>query len=226
MQIDFFKKIEKGISIERLEAYGRDGANECTVFARYLWNMALCESLYSPLQCAEIALRNAFHHVLSQKYNTEYWFNNMPLSPFMRKQVAEAKDTANKFGARMTDGFIVAELSFGFWTSFFNNYYQRSGLSFELLKLAFPSCPKKLLAIKHQQKQWNAIRELRNRVFHHERIIHWKDLKQQHEKLLEAINWISPELYELAKVLDRFNKIYKEGIQPWKTKILNHWPET
>lgn len=122
MQENFHKNIKEGISAERLDAYCRDGAEECTTFARYLWNMAVCESLYSPLQMGEIALRN--------------------------------------------------------------------------------------------------------RVFHHERIIHWKDLKQQHEQLLGAIKWISDDLYELALVLDRFTPIYDAGIQPWKEKIRSHWPRT
>jgi Abi-like protein len=225
MQIDFYKKIEKSISIERLEGYGQDGADECTIFARYLWNMAICESLYSPIQCAEIALRNAFHQALTDKYNTEYWFDSMPLSDFMKKQVEHAKKTAYKRNKSITDGFVVAELSFGFWTSFFNNYYQRSGLSFDLLKAAFPFWPKRFRAIKFQQPQWETIRELRNKVFHHERIIHWNDLKIKHQQILEAIRWISPELHELTVALDRFNKIHTAGIAPWKEKIRNYWPK-
>lgn len=225
MQLDFYKKIEKSISMERLEAYKHDGVDECTTFARYLWNMAVCESLYSPIQCAEIALRNAFHQALTNKYNTEYWFDAMPLSTFMRNQVIKAKDTAYRLDIKVTDGFIVAELNFGFWTSFLNNYYQRSGLSYQLLKVAFPACPKRLKAVKYQQKQWDTIRELRNKVFHHERIIHWADLKIKHQQILEAICWISPELCELAKALDRFTEIYTDGIDPWKEKIQNHWPK-
>ncbi|MEI7910066.1 MAG: hypothetical protein WCK77_10555 [Verrucomicrobiota bacterium] len=29
-------------------------------------------------------------------------------------------------------------------------------------------------------QRWKRIRDLRNRVFHHERIIHWTDLPSQH----------------------------------------------
>jgi len=50
---------------ERLASYGGDGADAPTQLARYLWNMALCESLYSPLQLAEIALRNHLHEALT-----------------------------------------------------------------------------------------------------------------------------------------------------------------
>jgi hypothetical protein len=58
----FFQQIEGILTSERLDAYRQDGVPPVTTLARYLWNMALCESLYSPLQMAEIALRNSLHH--------------------------------------------------------------------------------------------------------------------------------------------------------------------
>jgi len=36
------------------------------------------------------------------------------------------------------------------------------------------------------------VRALRNRVFHHERIVHWKDLDAQHDLILQIIGWINP----------------------------------
>lgn len=45
--------------------------------------------------------------------------------------------------------------------------------------------------MKTLDQRWKRIRDLRNRVFHHERILHWNDLDQQHAEILEAIYWIS-----------------------------------
>ena len=70
----------------------------------------------------------------------------------------------------------------------------------------------------------NSIRELRNRVFHHERIIHWKDLDAQHAGILQLIGWISPELCDLALSLDRYAAIRKSGEAPWIEKLRQHWP--
>ena len=78
--------------------------------------------------------------------------------------------------------------------------------------------------MKYQEKRWDKIRLLRNRIFHHERIIHWKDLREQHKDLQETIEWVSPELKELSIKLDRFCDLYEAGIDPWKEKIRNHWP--
>lgn len=71
MNIKYFSQLEKVLATERLDAYRQDGANEITTFSRYLLNMALCESLYSPLQFAEIALRNAIHAYFTDYYNNE-----------------------------------------------------------------------------------------------------------------------------------------------------------
>ncbi|MFM8829789.1 MAG: hypothetical protein ACKOHM_02080 [Spartobacteria bacterium] len=64
-------------------------------------------------------------------------------------------------------------------------------------------------------KRWLEIRDLRNRVFHHERILHWKDLDDRHQATLEIIAWMSPELHHLARNFDRFLLIRKNGPGPW-----------
>ena len=69
------------------------------------------------------------------------------------------------------------------------------------------------------------LRELRNRVFHHERILHWKDLDVRHAAMLETIGWISPELEELTLKLDRFTATRNAGTQPWMDKLTRHWPK-
>jgi len=49
MQEQFFIKIQDTLSVERLGVYGKhDDPDECVLLARYLWNMSICESLYSP----------------------------------------------------------------------------------------------------------------------------------------------------------------------------------
>lgn len=86
-------------------------------------------------------------------------------------------------------------------------------------------CPKKQRDIISQRNRWNQVRTLRNSVFHHERIIHWKDLSGRHYHLVEALGWLSPELKEMAEKLDRFEKVHSENIHPWSEKIRDHWPK-
>ena len=224
----FFQKIEGIIHTERLDAYRRDGADHTTTLARYLLNMSLSEALYSALQFSEIALRNAVHRELSARCGTDAWYDSplARLTPWQLDKVTEAKDALRSRRKPLTSGRIVAELTFGFWTGFFNNYHARTGIGSHLAKHAFPHAPAPEQYQAKLDKRWQDIRDLRNRVFHHERILHWKDLDARHQAILEIIAWMSPELRDLTISLDRFVSIRKDGLNPWLDKIKHHWPQS
>jgi hypothetical protein len=227
MNDQFFKQVEAVLAVERLEAYRQDGAGTLDTLARYLWNMALCESLYSPLQMAEIALRNTVHVSLADRFTADDWYlTSGVLLPWQGKMVDEATKKLVNNGVPAAAGRMVAELHFGFWAGFFNKAHARTGVGHLLTQKVFSYAPKTERDMSRLDLRWNRIRTLRNRVFHHERIIHWKDLSAQHAAILETIGWISPELKELAVALDRFTPIYFAGIDPWKEKIRQHWPAT
>ena len=222
----FFQPIEGILHTERIDAYRRDGADPTITLARYLLNMALSESLYPALQFAEIALRNAVHRELSARCATDAWYDSplARLTPWQQDQVTEAKDTLRKHRKPVTSGRIVAELTFGFWTGFFNNCHARTGIGSHLAKHAFPYAPAPEQYQAKLDKRWQDIRDLRNRVFHQERILHWKDLDARHQAILEIIAWMSPELRDLASSLDRFVSTRQAGLNPWNEKLKNHWP--
>lgn len=225
MNNDFFRGLEKALAVERLDAFRQDGASELTTLSRYLWNMALCESLYSPLQMAEVALRNTIHAVFSEMFSTEDWYTTSGL--LLDWQVGLVDEAIEKFkenGKPVSPGKVVAELHFGFWTGFFNKSHAQAGTAHALIRPVFTYAPKYERDIVKLGRRWNQIRELRNHVFHHERIIHWSDLAAQHAAMIEAIGWINPELREMAEVLDRFTLIHSARTEPWKEKIRKHWP--
>lgn len=86
----------------------------------------------------------------------------------------------------------MAELTFGFWVGFFTRPHMTSGLAYHLGKTAFVHAPKHERDVPHLAARWQKVRDLRNRVFHHERILHWQDLEAQHHQILQLIGWISP----------------------------------
>ena len=217
MQGDFSALLRKAISHERLEAYrqrGTDGS-DLNLFAHYVWNIALCESLYPALQGLEVSLRNTIHDAATAAYRTEFWFDDSRAIPHLREQnaVRKAKETLAHDHKPHEAGRVVAELSFGFWTSLFDVRYEQI-LWPHLLKAVFPSMPRHIRTRKTLSKRLHRIRHLRNRVFHHESIWHWRDLVQQHTELCEAIAWINPAMLEMIKVLDRFAEIHQRGSYP------------
>lgn len=223
----FFQKIEGILHTERIDAYRRDGVDEKSALARYLLNMAISEALYPTLQFSEIALRNAVHRELSGRCGTDSWYDQPQarLTQWQQDKVNEAKQTLSRLGKPPTSGRIIAELNFGFWTGFFNHPHARTGIGAFLSKRVFPHAPSSEQVQSKLGRRWKDIRDLRNRVFHHERILHWRDLDQRHQSILDVIDWMSPELRELTSVLDRFVAIRSAGLKPWIHQIQNHWPK-
>ena len=223
----FFQQIEAILHTERIDAYRQDGAAHDVTLARYLLNMALSESLYPALQFAEIALRNAVHRELTARCGTDAWYDSplARLNPWQQDKVTEAKAALARNRKPLTPGRIVAELTFGFWTGFFNNAHARTGIGSFLSRNAFPHAPTTEQYQARLDRRWQDIRDLRNRVFHHERILHWRDLDRRHQAILEIIAWMSPELHDFAKALDRFVSIRSDGLNPWMAKLQSQWPK-
>ncbi len=227
VQAVFFQKIAATLSIERLESYGADDASPTVALARYLLNLALCESLYSPLQLCEVALRNSLHRHLTVKIAREDWYDAaaFPLTDWGQNEVAKAKGKIAEAKHDVIPGRVVAELQFGFWTSLFEAHYERRGGYLPVgIRYLFPCLPKSQHSRKGLKRTLEEIRLLRNRVFHHERIVHWTDLDARHRAILDVIGWISPELLQMAMALDRFSAIRSAGLTPWIEKIKQHWP--
>ena len=225
MNAAFFQKIEDILHTERIDVYRRDGADHKLTLARYALNMALSESLYPALQFAEIALRNAVHRELTVRCGTDSWYESplAKLTSWQNDKVDEAKEALRKRRKPRTSGRIVAELTLGFWTGFFNNSHARTGIGSYLAKNAFPHAPAPEQYQAKLDKRWQDVRDLRNRVFHHERILHWNDLDARHQAILEIISWMSPALHDLAKALDRFASLRRAGLKPWLGKLQRHW---
>jgi hypothetical protein len=229
IQAAFYAHIRRGLSVERLDAYGDASVSPSVVLGRYLLNLALCESLYSPLQLCEVALRNSLHAHLSARCGRPDWYDSagFSLTPWAVEEVAKAKAKITKSNREVTSGRVVAELHFGFWTSLFEAHYTQCGGYLPTgIKAVFPYLPKSLHSPKGIKSALDRIRALRNRVFHHERIVHFTDLDAQHTLILDVIGWIRPELRQLAAALDRFTTVRRDGLNPWLAKLGHHWPHT
>lgn len=97
---------------------------------------------------------------------------------------------------------IVAELALGFWSSLFNVHFQ--ALLWKDLRLVFPRCPKLLRKRHTVSSALNLVRDLRNRVFHHEQLL-WltPSLIDLHAKGIEVLGWLDPQLPPWLSQYDR-----------------------
>ncbi len=211
MQEIQLQKIFQSISHDRLSKYKDDPDDPTLKLSYYLWNMALSESLYPTIQCLEVALRNSLFDNIQQLTGVQNWFDSPDLlADNELKIISRAKTNLTRDRKPLEPNRIIAELNFGFWTSLFNKRYEQK-LWPKIIKSTFPFMPKKHRTRKTLSERFNKVRKLRNRIFHHEPIWHWRDLKIQHQQIIDAIGWINPELKSVIVLIDRFPKTFNEG---------------
>ena len=223
MNKNFYSAIENAFTSSRLSVYKQDGADDTTCLARYLYNIDVCKSLYSSLNIFEVTFRNSIDKVLCSIAGADNWYDILTLDSTSMKNINDAKHKVQKKGKIVTHDRIVSELTFGFWTSLLTPRYSQAAFQSKIIKNCFKKVPPAQRNIKYLQTRFDKVRVLRNRVSHHERIIHWKDLDLQHNDLLESIKWLDRSSYELACSCDRFPKIYKKSYKIYLHYVKKHW---
>ncbi|MFQ5644898.1 MAG: hypothetical protein ACE5FQ_14550 [Thiogranum sp.] len=222
MQVDFVHKLRQALSHERLSAYAQrmPGNGNRTLFAHYAWNMALSESLYPTLQALEVTLRNTLHNAAQHHFQRSDWFNDRQIIQFPNdvRSLGQAREMLRRRRKPLEPGRIIAELNFGFWTSLFDKRYEQV-LWPRIIKTAFPHMPRRMRTRKELSRRLHKIRNLRNRIFHHEPIWYWQDLAQQHSHILETIAWIEPAMRDLVTTVDRFPETYQNGLDEIQQKL-------
>jgi hypothetical protein len=183
----------------------------------YVHNMKIAEALVSVFHVLEVALRNGIQKEMTLAYRRSDWYEQWahsgdPGLEHLYGKICEAKRGLRVRKAAMTADNIVAELSFGFWTSLFNRT-TIIGLSKPLMRV-FHYCPATMRKPDNIRARLNKGRDLRNRCFHHEPLI-WHPLFQLHRDMLEIIQWIDPGLHEWIKTHDRTPAVLQSWAK-WK----------
>ena len=212
------------LSAERLHAYALpEDADEVDTVARYLWNLALCSALQPALHTLEITVRNRLFRISKRivdesRLNFDKvpcWLDARPslLADRERQAVDKAKETITRRTRPMTEGRLVSALGFGFWVSLCKRSYEQGAggprLWPELATRGFPHLPKTRRTRSQIFHALDPLRDLRNRVSHHEAV--WdRKLNRRHQDIVETIGWINRDLATtlqahspLPTVLDR-----------------------
>ena len=203
------ESLRNALSAERLNAYALpEDTDEVDRVARYLWNLALCSALQPALHTLEITVRNRLFDISRRIVDeTKLSFDKVPcwldarpslLADRERDAVEKAKATIVKRRRPMTEGRLVSVLGFGFWVSLCRTPYEqgRAGgprLWPELATRGFPHPPNTKRTRSQIFHALDPLRDLRNRVSHHEAVWDWK-LDRYHREILEVIAWINPDL--------------------------------
>jgi Abi-like protein len=200
--------LEHALSLERFARYlDWAGGDRERAIHLYTLNTRISESLYVPLQTLEVVLRNRIHTVMTGAYH-ERWFCDFLLAPRQPEQLSKAIQDITDQKKEATPGRIVAELTFGFWTSMIGTVYE------DLWQRTLHRIGKRPDGKGLQRKDFSRplakVRLLRNRVAHHEPIIKM-NLCDRHDRMLEMVGWLSPAAADWCRKLDRFDEVYPKG---------------
>lgn len=233
----FVAGLELPVSTTRLESYRPPAGTDLEMLINYLWNLELNEALFPSLHAAEVGLRNSIHAAASAHYGTEFWFDQTDvLLGSQLKGIRAARRKLNDAHKPHTAGRIVAALTFGFWVSLFYNPYERqmlgdpaNQLSWHdqnnrpaLLLAAFPYLTRRFRSRGQVEDRFKQIKDLRNRAAHHEPIWARPYLKREHDLILNAIGWVSPQMRDAIALCDRFPDVHQNGRTRVEAKVKGH----
>lgn len=171
----------------------------------YILNLKYSKHCYIPLSILEVALRNSIDYILNIKICDD-WIND---DSFLQQDSKRFRDDAkNKIIARHehpTKSKIIAELNLGFWTTLFKEPYKKYWRTKDLKSL-LPNMPKadKVIINRHQIfTELNLIRKMRNRLFHHEKIINKAEFENIDLRILTFLSYFSDELKSFAETTNQ-----------------------
>lgn len=214
----------KTVSKDRLDSYKLLVTDSYELLlARYIFNVKVSEALYPVLSALEIALRNNIYNAVcnikGQGWLIKEISQQSVLSNNERNLLIESHNKLSKKYANKTisEGRLIAELTFGFWVnlckkSYKNSLWDKQGFfesvfpnfdnyftspTWDKTKLIFPELKNILI--------------LRNRVFHHEIIINNKNgLENVYDKLERILYSLSENYANLFSNSFRFKEIIKQ----------------
>jgi len=192
-------KLQKDfISINRLNSY--NNLND------YFDNLQLSKSYYIPLSVVEISLRNSLDKLFKKSISDNWLLDKDFIQP-QHKHKIEISIKLLKFkDKKINHNNILAELTFGFFVTFFKQPYSKY-LRYNDLKQIFPNLPsskEKKINRHFVFTKLNKIRLFRNKVFHHDRIINKSEYKTMMSEIYEVLSYFDEEIVQITKELNKY----------------------
>lgn len=207
----------KWLGLERAVAY-RSASQSLTMAELATWNQSLSASLMSDVAHTEIALRNRVDDVLSQRLrasgHSAHWLDD-PTGELSRcgglvalNRIRDATQRAGRLKKNPVSSDVIEELSLGFWTTFFTKSFRPFHPD-----LVSALAGKRSRSFSEIPTVVSAFHRLRNRLAHHQRMIH-RDLTADWETVLELAGLVHPQLSdyivrtsETPELIARFSQI-------------------
>lgn len=218
-----FEKIKKTISNTRLSTYQNPiFPTDKFLLGKYIWNVKLSENFYFLLLNLEVALRNSIYNAYMLHYPNKKFFYLYEKDLRQRHQQRKELHSKgcwkmlcgvyfnlSKEDTQVTDGRLISELSFGFWTKLmFDNHYNIIWRTIFMDVFPYMKTSKSIDKSKIDLAyKIDKIRKFRNRIFHYEPIFNRNDLDNIHNDIIDILGWIDFDLKELTILFDEYYEI-------------------
>ncbi|MEA5258980.1 hypothetical protein VB264_14385 [Arcicella aquatica] len=215
-------KLEQYLSPTRFNRF-LQATNHSALKAEELYgaNLNVAKSFYPVLNLFEIVLRNSIDISISTHFGDSDWIINqkngfmsdkslMASNFYLKKSIEKAQKTITNKKVTVTSGKIIAEQSFGFWTSLFETHHFKliGGCVIQIFNNKPKHINRNIIT-----KKLTKIREFRNRIYHNEPIcfngtnIDFTEANQVKNEIYNLLKWIDTDL---ATYVQNFDSIDDE----------------
>lgn len=207
-----FQAIEKTLESERLRKYiAVAGEDKAKLFRFYVWNCALSEAFYLPLQFAEIVCRNAIHRALLDRIG-ERWFEHATfLNLLGGRYRSELESCLNEektqHGNAVTGHHVCSALSFGFWEHLTTKRFARMLWKWNI-RHNFPQAPLNA-TLEDLHALIETVRRWRNRIAHH-RTIFDKSPSRKLQDVLRLTRWVCEDTADWIGMINQVQAVINE----------------
>lgn len=159
----------------------------------YHWNAEISAALLFPLHIFEICFRNPAANVIESCYNPSWPNSNafgLSLPDAPKPYFSPRREIRRAARRNPTTGKVIADLKFAFWVSMYTSRHQ-GRLWAPYIAREYPNLPAEMTLDTARRKihdTADGLRELRNRIAHHEPIFR-RDLVSDYKSILEIVTY-------------------------------------
>ncbi len=171
----------------------------------YFKNLNVSGLVLTIISLFEVVLRNKVHIILQQNMLTKNYLTKPKIISLLTKRektmIEKAKKDSSKFKLNNIEGKMLTLLTLSFWCVLFEN----NSLWCHSLYLVFPKKVRQENSIRAINMKLKDILRLRNKIAHHERIVHKKGtaIYKTVEDIKLILNWLiendDDEFYQYIK---------------------------
>ena len=215
---DNLVSLDSAMSNKRINRYLTVANGDRVLALRYyMWNLEICEAFYTPLQFAEIVVRNGVLNALVTRYGANWPFDpgfigrlqHQPqcYSDLMQSIAEERKQHRDA----LTHEHVASCVSFSFWDHLCTQGW-KTMLWAKGIKQSFPNFPNNTDLVTLQRRIME-VRQWRNRIMHYKTVFD-RQPTHKHNEILELLSWSSPDVRDFVRDVSRVSLIMNRRPHP------------